>query len=52
MSPRSEEFLAEARARLAVTRTVLDRDSFSVAVSVAYYAALYAARAALSEKDL
>jgi uncharacterized protein (UPF0332 family) len=49
MSPRSEEFLAEAKNRLAGARAA-GRDGFgSLAVGAAYYAMLYAARAALSE---
>lgn len=52
MSPRSEEFIAEARERLAVARAALETDALSAAVSLAYYAMLNAARAALSEEDL
>lgn len=49
MSPRSEEFMAEAKTRLAGARAA-ERDGFgSLAVGAAYYAMLYAARAALSE---
>ena len=51
MSPRSEEFMAEARERLAVARTTLEASFPSAAVNPAYYAMLYAARAALSEED-
>jgi uncharacterized protein (UPF0332 family) len=51
MSPRSAEFLAEARERLEASRALLDRQLLGVAVSGAYYAILYAARAALSERD-
>lgn len=50
MSPRSAEFFAEARSRLATAEKVLGDDA-SAAVSLAYYAMLYAARAALSEED-
>lgn len=51
MSPRSGEFLAAARRRLAAAETVLDEDP-STALSAAYYAMLYGARAALSERDI
>ena len=50
MSPRSAEFFAAAKKRLEAGRSVLDRDPAS-ALSLAYYAMLYAARAALSERD-
>lgn len=50
MSPRSEEFLASAAARLAAARVALALDPAST-VSLAYYAAIYAARGALSERD-
>ena len=52
MSPRSEEFMATARARLAEARDVLAQGHLAGAASAAYYAMLYAARAALSERDL
>jgi uncharacterized protein (UPF0332 family) len=52
VSPRSEEFARLARERLAAARHSIDAGDFSVSVSVAYYAMLYAARAALSERDL
>ena len=52
MSPRSEEFAAEARERLAAGRDSIDAGHLGVAVGSAYYAMLYAARAALSERDL
>jgi len=52
MSPRSEEFMSDARARLAAARTNLEADLPFVVVGQAYYAMLYAARAALSEEDL
>ncbi|MGH2961514.1 MAG: HEPN domain-containing protein [Solirubrobacterales bacterium] len=52
MSPRSEEFAAEARDRLAAAHHSIDAGDFGVAVGTAYYAMLYAARAALSERDL
>jgi uncharacterized protein (UPF0332 family) len=51
VSPRSEEFARLARERLAAARHSIDAGDFSVSVSVAYYAMLYAARAALSEED-
>ncbi len=50
MSPRSEEFFIEARDRLDAARRELAADKPSVTVSLAYYAMLYAARAALSEE--
>ena len=50
MSPRSGEFMASAVARLAIARAGLSADPAG-AVSAAYYAAFYAARAALSERD-
>lgn len=51
MSPRSEEFIAEARERLRVARAAVESEAFSAAASLAYYAMLNAARAALSEED-
>jgi uncharacterized protein (UPF0332 family) len=51
MSPRSEEFIDQARERLAAAREALAADHRGVAVSVAYYSMLYAARASLSEDD-
>lgn len=51
MSPRSEEFIEQARDRLAAAREALAAGHLSVAVSVAYYSMLYAARATLSEDD-
>jgi uncharacterized protein (UPF0332 family) len=51
VSPRSEEFIAEARERLEAARALLERRLLGAAVSDAYYAILYAARAALSERD-
>lgn len=50
MSPRSSEFQQAARRRLAAAEVVVDEDP-STALSAAYYAMLYAARAALSERD-
>jgi uncharacterized protein (UPF0332 family) len=43
--------MGSARERLQLARTALDAGFPSGAVSTAYYAALYAARAALSEED-
>lgn len=51
MSPRSEEFMDQARDRLALAREILDSGHLEGAVSAAYYGMLYAARAALSEQD-
>ncbi|MGH2954638.1 MAG: HEPN domain-containing protein [Solirubrobacterales bacterium] len=51
MSPRSAEYMAEAHRRLRTARAALGVDDPSGAVSAAYYAMLYAARAALSEED-
>jgi uncharacterized protein (UPF0332 family) len=51
VSPRSEEFVEQARDRLAAAREALVADHPGVAVSVAYYSMLYAARATLSEDD-
>jgi uncharacterized protein (UPF0332 family) len=51
MSPRSDEFMDQARERLVAAREVFDAGHPTVAVSVAYYAMLNAARAALSEDD-
>ena len=50
MSPRSEEYLDSAVARLATAQAALSLDPAST-VSLAYYAAIYAARGALSERD-
>jgi uncharacterized protein (UPF0332 family) len=49
--PRSVEFLDEARKRLRTARAALGVEDPAGAVSAAYYAMLYAARAALSEED-
>jgi uncharacterized protein (UPF0332 family) len=49
MSPRSSEFLEAARRRLAAAEVAIAQDP-STALSSAYYAMLYAARAALSEQ--
>ena len=51
MSPRSAEFMASAWDRLALARTAIESGHAAGAVSAAYYAKLYAARAALSEED-
>lgn len=51
MSPRSTEFLQAARRRLAAAEVSVELDP-STALSAAYYAMLYAARAALSEQDV
>ena len=51
MSPRSEEFYARARERLEDATKNLEHRSYAVAVGAAYYAMLYGARAALSERD-
>lgn len=50
MSPRSDEFLEAARRRLAAAEVAVEEDP-STALSAAYYAMLYTARAALSERD-
>jgi uncharacterized protein (UPF0332 family) len=50
VSPRSSEFLQAARRRLAAGEAALAHDP-STALSAAYYAMLYGARAALSESD-
>jgi uncharacterized protein (UPF0332 family) len=51
MSPRSEELLARAREGVASARLLVAGGHSATAVSAAYYAMLYAARAALSERD-
>lgn len=51
MSPRSQEFMDFARERLAGARDALAAGHLDLAVSAAYYAMFYAARAALSETD-
>lgn len=51
MSPRSEEFMAAARDRLDLARVAHESGHPEGALSAAYYAMLYAARAALSEED-
>ena len=52
MSPRSQELLDGAQARLAAARSTLEAGFPFTAVGEAYYALLYAARAALSEEEL
>ncbi|HEX9416165.1 MAG TPA: HEPN domain-containing protein [Gaiellaceae bacterium] len=52
MSPRSKEFMDQARERLLGARDALASGHLADAASAAYYAMLYAARAALSERDL
>ena len=51
MSPRSEEFMDQARDRAQLAKEALSSGHREGAVSAAYYAMLYAARAALSEDD-
>lgn len=51
MSPRSAELLVRAREGIASARTQVDAGHAATAISTAYYAMLYAARAALSERD-
>jgi uncharacterized protein (UPF0332 family) len=51
MSPRSEEFMDQAHDRAVLAREALASGHPEGAVSAAYYAMLYAARAALSEDD-
>ncbi len=51
MSPRSTEFMDQARDRVALARIALESGHLEGAVSAGYYAMLYAARAALSERD-
>jgi uncharacterized protein (UPF0332 family) len=50
MSPRSTEFFDAARRRVAGAESLIDVDPAG-ALSLAYYAMLYAARAALSERE-
>ncbi|MBA3862052.1 MAG: HEPN domain-containing protein [Solirubrobacterales bacterium] len=52
MSPRSDELLHSAQARLRSARDQLAAGHHETAASTAYYAGLYAARSALSELDL
>jgi uncharacterized protein (UPF0332 family) len=51
VSPRSEEFIAAAREWLVGARAAAATGFPPGSVSLAYYAMLYAARAALSEED-
>ena len=51
MSPRSQEFIEQARDRAAAAAELLAGAHLEAAVSAAYYSMLYAARAALSERD-
>jgi uncharacterized protein (UPF0332 family) len=51
MSPRSEELWESAKDRLALASLALAAGHEEGAVSAAYYAMLYAARAALSEDE-
>jgi uncharacterized protein len=52
LSPRSQEFYDRARERLVGARKNLNQGEYAIAVGAAYYAMLYGARAALSERDL
>jgi uncharacterized protein (UPF0332 family) len=52
LSPRSQEFYDRARERLVGARKNLSQGEYAIAVGAAYYAMLYGARAALSERDL
>ncbi|MDP9384314.1 MAG: HEPN domain-containing protein [Actinomycetota bacterium] len=51
MSPRSAELLVRARQGIASAQLQVGGGHAATAVSTAYYAMLYAARAALSERD-
>lgn len=51
MSPRSEEFVDQARDRAKLAQEALASGHREGSVSAAYYAMLYAARAALSEDE-
>jgi uncharacterized protein (UPF0332 family) len=51
VSPRSDELLEAARRRVDAAATIVEQDP-STALSAAYYSMLYAARAALSERDV
>jgi uncharacterized protein (UPF0332 family) len=51
VSPRSRELLEGAQEALRGARAALDAQAPARAASAAYYAMLYAARAALSERD-
>jgi uncharacterized protein (UPF0332 family) len=52
LSPRSKEFYERARERLEGARKNLEQGEYAIAVGAAYYAMLYGARAALSERDM
>ncbi len=52
MSPRSQEYRTKAHERLSAARDVLAAGHPEACVTMAYYAGLHAARAALSEHDL
>jgi uncharacterized protein (UPF0332 family) len=52
VSPRSQEFLQQADRRLREARLGFEHGAVASVISGAYYALLYAARAALSEADL
>ena len=51
MSPRSQEFMEQARDRAEIARQLFSEGHLEGAVSAAYYSMLYAARAALSEHE-
>lgn len=51
MSPRSAEFMEQARERIAAARDLIETEHAVASISSSYYAMLYAARAALSERD-
>ena len=51
MSPHSQEFIEQARDRATAATELLATSHLEAAVSAAYYSMLYAARAALSERD-
>lgn len=51
MSPRSREFLDEARECLRAAAALIEGGHVTRSVHESYYAMLYAARAALSERD-
>ena len=51
MTPRSQEFYDRATERLEGARKNLAQGEYAIAVGAAYYAMLYGARVALSERD-
>ena len=51
MRARSDELLSRAHEALAAARTLVSAAHAATAISTAYHAMLYAARAALSERD-